>query len=66
MGGRDLFQVDQTKPVDQTLFRQLPQRRQITDLDCRLRLSHRHHRPQTLASTGLSAAFTQHFRGQYV
>lgn len=47
-------------------FRQLHQRRQITDLDRRQRLSDRTHCSQTPEFTGFPATPAQHYRGQHV
>ena len=54
---RNLFQVDQAKLVGQALLRQLNQRRQVANLDRCVRLSRRHHCPETSEPPGIAPAF---------
>ena len=66
LASRNLLQVDQAKSVDQTFFRQLPERGQIPNLDCGVRLSHRRHCQEATQPSGIATAFTEYFRGQHV
>ena len=57
----DLLQVDQAEPVDQAFLRQLHQCRQVSNLDRRLRLSHRHHRQEATEPPGITTALAEYF-----
>ena len=61
-----VFQMDQAEPIHQAFLRQLHQRRQVADLDRRVRLSNRHHRPEAVEPPGIASDFAEYFRGQHV